>query len=93
MYFSPETFQGFTGLPTDIWSLGVLLYVSIYRTFPYDLNCSKLVLDKTDYIRECGNTDINISDQCIDLIDQMLNVEYDNRITINEIYDHPWLLN
>ncbi|EGV61146.1 Pkinase-domain-containing protein [Yamadazyma tenuis ATCC 10573] len=85
--------QNYYSKAVDIWSLGCLLY-TILCGFPpfYDDDSSKLTLKilNGDYTFLSPWWD-EISDEVKDLIAKMLVINPNNRITIDEIFNHPWI--
>lgn len=77
----------------DIWSLGCLLY-TILCGFPpfYDDDSNKLTLKilNGDYTFLSPWWD-EISVEAKDLISKMLVINPNNRITVDEIFNHPWI--
>jgi serine/threonine-protein kinase Chk2 len=82
----------------DIWSLGVVLYICLcgFPPFadeiyspknPYTL-ADQILMGRFDYPSPYWD---HISDPALDLIDRMLTVSIDERITIDECLEHPWL--
>ncbi|PGH18765.1 CAMK/RAD53 protein kinase [Helicocarpus griseus UAMH5409] len=82
----------------DIWSLGVVLYICLCgfppfsdelytRENPYTL-AEQIKLGRFDYPSPYWDS---VGDPALDLIDRMLTVDYDKRITIDECLEHPWL--
>ncbi|CAG9815741.1 unnamed protein product [Phaedon cochleariae] len=81
------------GKPVDIWAAGILLHVILSGTLPFHgsgrrlneaLCRGKLHLDSAPQWQF-------ISDSAKDLVQQMLNVDPKQRITIQEILNHRWL--
>lgn len=79
----------------DIWSMGCVLY-TVLCGFPpfYDENIEVL----TDNVTKGRFTFLQpwwdeISQDAKDLISKMLNIDPDQRITIEEIWQHPWVVN
>jgi len=80
-------------LQADMWSIGVIMYVLLSSTFPFDDGRgnadSRLIL--------CGNyrfQDVvwgGISSNAKHLLGRMLDVDPDTRITASEALKHPWL--
>ena len=91
-YMAPEIIErkGYEGYSCDIWSAGVILYYMISGQRPFntkkDDEIEKLIL-KGEY-KELNN---NISKDVKDLINRMIVINPKERITIEEILNHPWL--
>lgn len=85
-YAAPEVLQGksYRGKEQDIWALGILLYTIVYKENPF-YNVDE-ILDHPLRIPF-----LPFSEDCIDLIRKMLDRDVDNRLTITEINDHPWM--
>ncbi|QSS62369.1 hypothetical protein I7I51_04547 [Histoplasma capsulatum] len=82
----------------DIWSLGVVLYICLcgFPPFsdelythenPYTL-AQQIKLGRFDYPSPYWDS---VEDPALDLIDRMLTVDFNKRITIDECLEHPWL--
>lgn len=82
----------------DIWSLGVVLYICLcgFPPFsdelytpenPYTL-AQQIKMGRFDYPSPYWDS---VGDPALDLIDKMLTVDVENRITVDECLEHPWL--
>ncbi|KAL4933602.1 cytochrome P450 [Aspergillus undulatus] len=82
----------------DIWSLGVVLYICLcgFPPFsdelytpenPYTL-AQQIKLGRFDYPSPYWDS---VGDPALDLIDRMLTVDVDKRITVDACLEHPWL--
>ena len=82
----------------DIWSLGVVLYICLcgFPPFsdelyseenPYTLS-QQIKMGRFDYPSPYWDS---VGDPALDLIDRMLTVEVDKRISVNECLEHPWV--
>lgn len=81
----------------DIWSLGVVLYICLcgFPPFsdelytpqnPYTLS-QQIKMGRFDYPSPYWDS---VGDPALDLIDRMLTVDVEKRITIEECLEHPW---
>ncbi|OQE20331.1 hypothetical protein PENSTE_c013G00862 [Penicillium steckii] len=84
----------------DIWSLGVVLYICLcgFPPFsdelyteqnPYSL-AQQIKMGRFDYPSPYWDS---IDDQALDLIDKMLTVDSEKRLTVEECLEHPWMKN
>lgn len=82
----------------DIWSLGVVLYICLcgfppfsdeLRTpeHPYNLS-QQIKMGRFDYPSPYWDS---VGDPALDLIDRMLTVDVEKRITVDECLEHPWI--
>lgn len=82
----------------DIWSLGVVLYICLcgFPPFsdelyspenPYTLS-QQIKMGRFDYPSPYWDS---VGDPALDLIDRMLTVDVEKRITIEECLEHPWM--
>lgn len=89
-YASPEMIKGedYNGLLSDIWSIGVILYVMIVGYLPFDDP------DETNLYKKIIHGEFTIpkhvSAHAKDLIAKILVTNPDKRITIKDIRNHPW---
>ena len=91
-YIAPEILlnKGYEGFGVDIWSAGVVLYAMLSGTVPF----------KGNNLKELHNLIINgkykeikgISKDAEDLLKNLLEVDPNERIQIEEILNHPWII-
>lgn len=92
VYASPEAVFGTNveGPEMDVWSLGVLLYTMVYDCHPFDIKLTPF--DSYRKYEEDGLTfPWEVSSSLVDLLSKMLEPKRTKRITVHEIWNHPWL--
>jgi protein-serine/threonine kinase len=83
-YAAPEVLAGksYRGKEQDVWALGILLYTIIYKENPFYS------------IDEIMDHDLRVpyimGPESIDLVRLMLNRDVGQRITIEQVLEHPW---
>ncbi|CAO2586232.1 Serine/threonine-protein kinase D1, partial [Lemmus lemmus] len=91
-YLAPEVLRnkGYNR-SLDMWSVGVIIYVSLSGTFPFNED-----EDIHDQIQNAGfmyppNPWKEISPEAIDLINNLLQVKMRKRYSVDKTLSHPWL--
>lgn len=100
-YFAPEVLSrrftvnhhGRYDFQADVWSLGVIMYIVLFGVFPFEENCggyevlypSQFSLNSDD-----KENNINISDDAKNLIQKLLVVDPNSRISIDDACSHNW---
>ena len=107
MYMAPEILlssktKGYEGFPVDIWSSGISLYIMLSGTLPFNLknNESSDISEESNNNIELQYSIINkepkkiekISNEARDLLKGLLNKNPRKRLTIEQILNHPWLM-
>lgn len=94
-YLSPEMVrqQAYNPKRTDLWSLGVCLYVMLNDRVPFPFNDMKVLLRKQLLKDYKFKTSIEFSDQVKDLVNLMLEPDPNKRISSLEVTKHVWLTN
>jgi len=84
-YAAPEILEGknYVGMPVDVWSLGVLMYLLVAKRLPFE-NVQKTLMCQ-------WLSPENISDDCRDLLSKMLKSDPSARPTMQDVLVHPWL--
>ena len=91
-YIAPEIIRnkGY-GLNVDLWSAGVVLFAMLYGTVPFKAHSMEelhdLILKGKYLLKE------DISVEARDLLRGLLEIDPKKRLTIRNIYRHPWLKN
>ncbi|THD24034.1 Serine/threonine-protein kinase SIK2 [Fasciola hepatica] len=90
-YAAPEIFKGepYVGTKADIWSLGVVLYVMVCGTLPFD--AQPLPYLKNQVLSASFRIPYWLSLTCERLIRSMLSKCPVKRPSTQEIKQHPWL--
>ncbi|ORX85195.1 Pkinase-domain-containing protein [Anaeromyces robustus] len=83
-YASPEVLTGhpYVGPPQDVWALGILLYILIYKENPF-YNVDEIIAAKL-------RVPFVLSNDSLDLIRKLLNRNERVRIPIDKVLEHPW---
>lgn len=76
---------------------GVILYIMLTGFPPYD-NATTAdqrfdLIISGRLVEQLGNWDIHLSDDAGNLMQQMLNIEPSERLTLAQIMAHPWVAN
>ena len=93
-YAAPEIIRGikYNGLMVDIWASGIILFAMIFGYLPFDDKNNNILFKK---IIECNlefPDDIEASKEVKDLIAKILTKNPGNRIKLDEILKHPFLV-
>lgn len=91
-YTSPEQIDGDedVGTSADIWSLGVILFTMICGYLPFEADNLPNLFKKIQ-LRAYKAPDY-ISKEVKDIIERMLTIDPNSRLSIGEIRSHPWFL-
>jgi serine kinase len=90
-YAAPEIIIGepYLGPTADIWSIGVILYAMVCGKLPFkDKDAKSLLSDVASKLHFPSR----INDQCRDLIKGILRFNPQDRLTLEEIKTHPWMV-
>lgn len=106
-YCAPEVLEGlgYDGFPMDVWSCGICLFAMLAGFFPLDeatgadwrfervkmaasQRCSATHTIFGFYERACP-----LTQNCTDLIDGCLNINPENRLTVEQVLQSAWLTN
>mmetsp|Transcript_7072 Transcript_7072/g.18257 ORF Transcript_7072/g.18257 Transcript_7072/m.18257 type:complete len:344 (-) Transcript_7072:315-1346(-) len=92
---TPGSTHQYNGQIADVWSCGVLLYVMLVGSYPFeDPNDSRNLRKSIQRTLACKYSipsHAQISEECKHLLSRIF-VLCDKRIAINEIMMHPWFL-
>ena len=89
-YVSPEVLDsdGYDGRKSDIWTLGVILYVLATGRLPFD---AKNTTDLFDSIQRASfKFPLDVSPSFKDLVSRILVANPRERLSLSQIEEHPW---
>jgi len=95
-YIAPEVLlrTEYAGEPADVWSAGVTLYVMLCGRYPFedpqDPKNFQKTLQRIINVQYTIPPSISLSPPCIDLMKKMLVADPEARITVPEIFKHPF---
>ena len=89
-YAAPEMINGepYIGLRVDIWSSGIVLFAMLCGYLPFEDSDNEKLYKKITEGK--FKTPKYLSDCCKDFLHRILNVNPDQRYTIDQIKNHPW---
>ena len=87
MYAPPEWIknQSYEGQSATVWSLGILLYDMVFGDIPFETD------EQICSVKPIPFPGIPVSSVCRDLICCCLKINPDERISLEEILNHPWI--
>ncbi len=96
-YCSPEIYFLKAYFRSDVWSLGCTIFTFIrkekYHLFPCE-NYKNIILsiNNSKYLKNIFKKELNISDELLDLLNRIFIFNPNNRISINDIIKHKFLV-
>ena len=96
-FFAPETIASRTmGLPSDLWALGVVLFMTVGGYHPFDGQGEADIETTAKNIRhqEADFDDPvwqSVSEPCKNLLHRLLCKDPEERLTIEQLLQHPWV--
>lgn len=94
-YMAPEVLKRNYGPEVDVWSAGVILYILLCGVPPFWAETEQgvaqaIIRSVVDFKRDPWP---KVSDSAKDLVKKMLNPDPKQRLSAQEVLDHPWLQN
>ena len=92
IYCSPEVLVNNYDKSCDIWSCGIIMYYLLVGKFPFYGKNENEIIDKIQNSNfSFKNKEFeNVSDECKDLITKCLDKNSKTRISIEEVFKHPF---
>jgi len=93
-YMPPELFtkKNVVASPAlDVWSLGCILYALVVGKIPFRGETMQEIKQKITNEKYSFPEDMQLSEELLDLLSRMLEKEPENRASVYEISDHPWV--
>ena len=89
--------EGYDGIKSDIFSLGVLLFVIRVGKFPFKYSVYndkryRLIMEKDYESYWNGFKKENLSEEFKDLINHLICYDPDDRFSLDEVLRHPWII-
>jgi serine/threonine protein kinase len=90
-YCAPECLarQEYDGSCSDVWSLGIILYIMVTGHHPWDVSNTQLMM------RQILSVEYQIpafvSPECREMIQSMLKIDPQQRVKAESLLNHPWL--
>lgn len=97
LYMAPEIlYKAKYSSKSDLWSLGIIIYQMIYRKHPYK-NPKSIIdlirkIESDDIIFEQFIDNIKISEECINLMKELLDISPTSRISLCELRNDIWFV-
>jgi len=96
-YMSPEIYlneASFDGFASDVWSAGIILFMMLVGApafeIPHFTDRAFLWISRGKLRNMLEAWNVQVSDEAIDLLENVLIVDPSKRITLEEFQCHPW---
>ena len=91
MYMAPEIFNRQTyNTKSDLWSVGIIMYEMIYGHTPYKVSNFIELVKKINNEKIKYDTSINITINCLNLLNQLIEIDVNKRIEWEDFFNHRW---
>ena len=90
---APEMIEGNAYPQSDIWSLGVIVYLMLLGKHPFEGDTLEALFNniKNKELNLYELIKLDCSEESKDFIIKCLNKDYNKRITTSECLEHPWI--
>ena len=92
-YMAPETIDGHSNARSDIWSIGVIIYLMLTGKYAFQAEKGENLYEKikNDEIDMEPLIESQCSEEAKDFICKCLKKNYLDRMTTTECLEHPWI--
>ena len=92
-YMSPETIDGHANARSDIWSVGVIIYLMLTGKYAFNAEKGENLYHKikNDEIDMKPLIESQCSEEAKDFICKCLKKNYNERMSTTECLEHPWI--
>ena len=92
-YMAPEMLRReIYDIKIDIWSLGILLYQLLTNKIPYKSKTIKELVEELDTINIVVSKEFNISIECINLLNGLLQQQINLRYNYHDLFNDKWIV-
>ena len=92
-YIAPEVLTGSYGCKSDIWSIGIMMYIILTGSPPYKGRNNKAILYEINKhpFQLTSENSASLSPAAIDLLSKLLKIQSNLRISALSAMQHPWI--
>ena len=92
-YMAPEMIDGHSNARSDIWSVGVIVYLMLTGKYAFQAEKNENIYEKikNDEIDMQPLVDSQCSEEAKDFIIKCLKKNYEKRMTTSKCLEHPWI--
>lgn len=90
-YVAPEVLRGRYGRAADMWAIGVVMFLMVYATYPFDgESCTAVMRSILGSEPDWSDSCYALSDSATDFLRKALAKDPLQRVTAEEALDHEW---
>lgn len=99
IYMAPEIEQNekpFDGFAVDMWAVGIILFLMLTGFNPWERPCSSderfLYMTNGYLVQMLSEWNLGLSPDVLDLLQRMLWIDPKDRLSLEQVRAHPWML-